>query len=302
MPRLILAALLFAWPVAFPVPEASPTPTPAPSPAAEATAATSAATPAPSATPAAAETPITTPEEGTAGAVAPAPAGLEITWFGQSCFLMRTPGKTAVLMDPVAFGIGFTPPTVRADLVTISHEHPDHDNVKMVEVAGSAAGGAEVIHGVTRTGWNDVDESVGDVHVTSVRSFHDTVKGAKYGRNAIFVFDVEGRRVVHLGDLGTPLDAAQIKAIGKVDVLMVPVGGTYTLDAAGANQVIAALHPRAVVFPMHYKTGKLKIRELADLTAFLAGKTNVYKAGSHYVVPQPGAAVTEPTIVLLEAE
>ncbi len=257
---------------------------------------------APVRSPVAAATAVTTPETGTAGSTVQAPAGLEITWHGQSCFMMRTPGKTTVLMDPVAYEIGYKPPTVKADLVTISHEHPDHNNLKMVEVAGAAAGGAEILRGLTKDGWAEVDESVGDVHVTTVRSFHDDQQGKKFGRNAIFVFDVAGRRIVHLGDLGTPLDADQIKALGAVDVLMIPVGGHYTIDAAGANKVVAALKPRTVVFPMHYKTPQLKIRELVGAAEFLAGKKHVVTIdGNTYVIPDGKGATDEPAIVILKA-
>src|SRR5688500_6999171 len=99
---------------------------------------------------------------------------IEITWHGQSYFVMKTPGGTTVLIDPVAFEIGYKPPTIKADLVTISHEHPDHANLKMVEVVGVDAGGASVIRGLTpKRDWAVVDESVGDVHVTTVPTFHD---------------------------------------------------------------------------------------------------------------------------------
>lgn len=249
---------------------------------------------------------VTTPEAGTAGSTVPAPNGLEITWHGQSCFMMRTPAGTTVLMDPVAYEIGYKPPTVKADLVTISHEHPDHNNLKMVEVSGAAAGGAEVVRGLdAKGGWAEVDLSVGDVHVTTVKSFHDEVKGKKYGKNAVFVFDVAGRRVAHLGDLGQQLDAEQITALGKIDVLMIPIGGHYTVDGAGAKKIIAAVKPRYVIFPMHYKTPSLKIKELAGPETFLEGRTNVVRVdGNTYTVADTkgGAQPTEPVIVLLKAE
>jgi L-ascorbate metabolism protein UlaG (beta-lactamase superfamily) len=239
-------------------------------------------------------------------AATPTPGNaLEITWYGQSCFLMRTPARTTVLMDPVAYGIGYNPPTIKADVVTISHEHPDHNNVKMVEVVGSAAGGAEVIRGLTREGWSEVDESVGDVHITSLHTFHDDQQGKKYGRNTIFVFDVAGRRLVHLGDLGAALTPEQITALGQVDVLMIPVGGTYTIDASAANKVIAAIKPRYVVFPMHYKTAQLKIRELAAATEFLAGKTSVlHLDGNSFTVADTAGAPppTEPVVITLKAD
>lgn len=221
--------------------------------------------------------PVVTPDKASAGSTAPAPKGVEITWHGQSCFVMRTPGGTTVLMDPVAYEIGYKPPTVKADLVTISHEHPDHNNLKMVEIAGVAAGGANVVRGLTKKGdWAKVDQSVGDVRVTTVETFHDEVQGKKRGKNAAFVFDVTlprgKRRIVHLGDLGQQLDEKQLAALGKVDVLLVPVGGHYTIDAAGADKVIDAIGPRFVVVPMHYKTSQLAIKELAPADAFLKGK------------------------------
>lgn len=221
---------------------------------------------------------VATPEKGTAGSTAPAPVGLDITWHGQSCFVMRTPGGTTVLMDPVAYEIGYKPPTVKADVVTISHEHPDHNNLEMVEIAGSAAGGANVIRGLTEKGdWADVSQSVGDVSIRTVKTFHDDSQGKKFGKNAAFVFDTTlarggKRRVVHLGDLGQQLDAKQIEEIKPVDVLLVPVGGHYTIDGKGADKVIEALKPRFVVIPMHYKTPSLTVKELGPADPFLEGK------------------------------
>ena len=249
--------------------------------------------------------PVTTAPAGTAGSTVPAPNGLEITWHGQSCFMMRTPAGTTVLMDPVAYEIGYAPPTVKADLVTISHEHPDHNNLKMVEVVGTQAGGANVVRGLNAKGdWEKVDQSVGDVHVTTVASFHDGQQGKKFGKNAIFVFEVAGRRVVHLGDLGTTLDAKQIAALGTVDVLMVPIGGHYTIDATAANDVIAAVKPRYVIFPMHYRTEQLKIKELKGADVFLHGRKNVVRAESNQftVAPTGSQPPGEPIIVVLKAK
>lgn len=223
--------------------------------------------------------PVTTPDKGTAGSTAPLPIGLDITWHGQSCFVMRTPGGTTVLMDPVAYEIGYKPPTVKADVVTISHEHPDHNNLKMVEIAGSAAGGANVIRGLTDKGdWADVgNPSVGDVSISAVKTYHDDQQGKKFGKNAAFVFDINlprggKRRVVHLGDLGQQLDEKQLQALKPVDVLLVPVGGHYTIDGKGADKVVDAIAPRFVVMPMHYKTPSLTVKELGPVDPFLEGK------------------------------
>lgn len=261
----------------------------------------------PAPTPTPAPTAVTTPETGAAGSTVPAPRGIEVTWHGQSCFLMRTPGGTTVLMDPVAFEIGYRPPTVRADLVTISHEHPDHNNLKMVEVAGVAAGGATVLHGLDeKRDWAEIDASVGDVRVFTVPSFHDEVQGKKRGKNAIFVFDVAGARLVHLGDLGHLLTKDQLAKLGTVDVLMVPIGGHYTIDAAAATRVVEQVKPRFVIFPMHYKTDALKIEELAGPEAFLEGRKNVVRVdGSTFTLETPASGAKppeQPVIVLLKAD
>jgi L-ascorbate metabolism protein UlaG (beta-lactamase superfamily) len=244
---------------------------------------------------------VSTPQPGTAGSTSPAPRGIELSWLGQSCFLIRTPAGTTVVTDPVAQGMGFHPPTVKADLVTISHAHPDHDNVALVEVAGAAAGGAEVVRGLTKTGdFASVDESVGDVHVSDVPSFHDDQQGARYGKNAIFVFDVGGRRIVHLGDLGTTLDKDQLAAIGAVDVLMVPVGGYDTITSREAQGVVDQLHPRFAVIPMHYRTPQSRARELDTADAFLAGQKNVVHADV-WTLPSGAAQPAAPAIVVLKA-
>ena len=192
-----------------------------------------------------------------------AAAGLR--WFGQSMFLLTSPGGTRVLLDP--FGeIGYTMPApLNTDVATITHEHPDHNN-------GALGGtGATVLRGLTADGWTDIDESVGDVRIRTVRAYHDDQQGAVLGRNAIFVYDVAGLRIVHLGDLGHQLDDAQRAAIGGVDVLMVPVGGSFSIGHEGASAVTAALAPK-MVFPMHYKTDKMpRLAESAD--AFLQDKT-----------------------------
>jgi L-ascorbate metabolism protein UlaG (beta-lactamase superfamily) len=189
---------------------------------------------------------------------------LGLRWFGQSMFLMTSPGGTTLALDPFN-GIGYTlPPPLDADLTTVTHEHTDHNN--------GALGGSNVIRGLTADGWNDVDQTTGDVRVRSIRSYHDATEGKDRGRNAIFVYEAGGVRIVHLGDLGHQLDDGHVAAIGgPVDVLMVPVGGVFTIDAAGATDVVARLSPK-LVFPMHYKTPKLNT-PLQTADGFLQGKT-----------------------------
>jgi L-ascorbate metabolism protein UlaG (beta-lactamase superfamily) len=208
-------------------------------------------------TPAPSGAPPQTPAAGTDnGAVG-------LRWFGQSMFLMTSPAGTTLALDPFN-DIGYAlPAPLNADLTTITHEHTDHNNGPL--------GGANVVRGLTADGWNDVDQTLGDVRVHSIRSYHDSTRGSQRGRNTIFVYETGGLRIVHLGDLGHQLEDSHVASIGgPVDVLMVPVGGVFTIDAAGATDVVTRLSPK-VVFPMHYKTPKLNT-PLQTADAFLEGK------------------------------
>ena len=133
-------------------------------------------------------------------------------------------------MDPIPKGIGYElPQGCKADIVTISHEHPDHNNVGFV-----TGNKPRVIRGLTadKKGWTRVDEKVKDVSIRSVGVYHDDERGAERGLDTVFIFEAGGVRIAHLGDLGHVLTDEQLAAIGAVDVLLVPVGGTFTIDGA----------------------------------------------------------------------
>ena len=220
-----------------------------------------------------------TAEEG-AGAVG-------LTWWGHAMFVVTTPEGTSILLDPYG-DIGYRVPAadeLSVDVVTLSHEHPDHNNVAL-------GGDATVLRGITADGWAEIDKQLGgsDVRIRTVSAFHDDSEGSERGRNA--VFETGGLRIVHLGDLGQPLTQEQIDAIGSVDVLLVPTGGVFTIDAAGATEVVGQLAPR-IAIPMHYKTEALTFAlELGD--AFLEGR-QVEQVGSAVELtpndlPAPGSA------------
>ena len=198
---------------------------------------------------------------------APSAAGVELTWWGHSMFLLVAADGTRVLTDPYG-EVGYRVPEpgeLAADVVTASHEHGDHNNVAL-------GGGAEIYRGLTADAWAAIDErpSAG-LRITNVATFHDDSEGSERGRNAIFVYETGGLRIVHLGDFGQAmLTQEQIDAIGQVDVLLVPAGGVFTIDAVGATAVVAQLAPR-ITIPMHYKTEALTIG-LDPVDAFLAGK------------------------------
>lgn len=166
---------------------------------------------------------------------------MRIEWLGHACFLITSGGGTRIVTDPFNEEVGYPLPRVEADIVTVSHQHFDHNAVAVV------GGRPRVVEGPG-------DHRPEGVSVRGVSTFHDQEEGRKRGTNTVFVITVDGLNVCHLGDLGHLLSPEQVRLIGPVDVLLVPVGGTYTIDAAEAAETVTALRPR-VVIPMHYKTG-----------------------------------------------
>ena len=181
-----------------------------------------------------------------------------VRWLGHSCFLLKGEGGLVILMDPFyEQAVGYVMPGIQANIVTISHDHDDHNNV---QAAGEYA---DVIIGPGEFISHEMD-------LFGIKSYHDSERGRLRGENTIFCFELDGVRVCHLGDLGQKLSRAQIREIGQVDLLFVPVGGGYTIDASGADKAIEALHP-AIIVPMHYQTAALNF-PLEPVDAFLKGK------------------------------
>jgi L-ascorbate metabolism protein UlaG (beta-lactamase superfamily) len=171
-------------------------------------------------------------------------------WFGQGCFLIETSQNTQIITDPMAMGGYKIPEDIKPDIVTVSHENFDHNQVDAV------SGKPTVLRGLTSggSGFAEIDQKVKDVRVYTVSSYHDKSQGSQRGKNAVFVFEFDGIKVAHLGDLGDALSPASVKKIGPVDVVMIPVGGTYTIFGKEADHVISQLNPKLIVFPMHFKT------------------------------------------------
>ena len=169
---------------------------------------------------------------------------MKLRWLGHSCFLLTSRNGTRILTDPFNAMVGYRLPEVEADVVTTSHDHGDHNHVKAVK------GRFTHLNAPGRF-------SVRDVEIRGVSTFHDDAGGLKRGKNVVFRFDVDGVGVCHLGDLGHPLTAKQLEEIGPVDVLLVPVGGKFTVDYQGAAGVVKQLKPK-VVIPMHYRTKRLQ--------------------------------------------
>jgi L-ascorbate metabolism protein UlaG (beta-lactamase superfamily) len=197
---------------------------------------------------------------------------MTITYHGHSCFKLK--GKIgSVVTDPYDNYVGFSLPSLSADMVTVSHQHNDHNHIS--RVSGTARREKPFI--VDHLG----EYEVGGISVFGVKSFHDEAEGKERGDNAIFTIVVDGVRVCHLGDLGHELSETQLNEIGSVDVLLVPVGGQVTINAKQAVAVTRAIDPYFVI-PMHYRTSEHnseKFGELGTLEDFLK------ELGAEGVVP-----------------
>ena len=191
------------------------------------------------------------------------------------------------------------PRTVAADFVTVSHNHFDHNQVD------SLAGNPPILWGKTRAEEDDskqqfipVDTTIKGVRVYNVCSFHhDTASSLT--TNAIFVYEFDNLRVVHLGDLGMTLDSSQLARIGRVDVLMIPVGGKYTIMGAKADSVVAQLKPTRAIIPMHFKT-RVADFLLASAEDFVKGRTDVERIEGNEYTLRIDAPPSAPKYVVFE--
>lgn len=163
----------------------------------------------------------------------------EIKWFGHACFRLRSRDAT-IITDPVPRSLGYRVERQRADIVTISHDHPGHTALDVLNSTPKLVNGPG-------------EYEMNDVFITGIRTYHDDKRGAERGRNTAYVFELEDLVVCHLGDLGHTLSEAQAESLSAVDVLIVPVGGGTVLDAARAVEVVAQLEPK-VIIPMQYRT------------------------------------------------
>lgn len=192
---------------------------------------------------------------------------MDVKWLGHSCFLITSEKGLRVITDPysVSGGIHYDPIKETADIVVVSHDHFDHNAVSAVP------GKPEVVRG------NGI-RAVRGVQFRGVATYHDASHGKQRGANTVFCFTLDDIRLCHLGDLGHLLNQAQINEIGAVDILFVPTGGFYTIDAAGASTVCDQLRPK-VIIPMHFRTAKCDF-PIGGVEDFVRGKKNVNKMDS----------------------
>lgn len=181
---------------------------------------------------------------------------MTITWYGHSCFkILNSGGQLTIIIDPFKKGLGLNPPRSAADIVLVTHNHPNHNNIQTI------AGQPFVIN-------SPGEYEIKGVKIIGLSGFHDNKLGQEKGKNTIYLIEIDKIQLCHLGDLGQEnLTDEQIEAIGSVDVLMLPVGGADALGAKEALKVSEQLEPK-IIIPMHYKLPGLKVN-LAGLDNFL---------------------------------
>jgi len=181
---------------------------------------------------------------------------MTISWYGHSCFkITNQGGHLTIITDPFDKSIGLTPPRGNADIVTISHDHYDHNNVKAI------SGQPFIIKGPG-------EYEIKGIRIVGCSSFHDKKQGQERGLNTIYLIELDRIKICHLGDFGQErLENGQLETIGQVDILIIPIGNTYTIGASEAVKIAEQIEPHLII-PMHYKLPNLKI-DLAGLGEFL---------------------------------
>ncbi|MGE5389965.1 MAG: MBL fold metallo-hydrolase [Deltaproteobacteria bacterium] len=186
---------------------------------------------------------------------------MKITWLGHASFLIES-GDLCIVTDPFAKRVGYPIYAGKADIATVSHDHYDHNAVELLQ------GQPQVV--------NQPGEFVIDgVQINGLDTWHDKKQGKERGRNILFKIETEGISILHLGDLGHVLSPEMASRLGKIDVLMIPVGGRYTVDAGEAFSIVELLKPR-IIIPMHFQTPPCTIT-LAPVEGFIMKFDRVVK-------------------------
>jgi len=204
---------------------------------------------------------------------------MEITWLGHSCFRLK--GKQAtVITDPYSPEVGYSLGKPQAQIVTVSHAHDDHSYV-------------EGVSGYRKVVSSPGEYEISDVLIIGIPTFHDNEGGQKRGKNIVYLIDIDEISICHLGDLGHVLTTEQVEEIDDVDVLLIPVGGVFTIDAPLAAAVVRQLEPK-IVIPMHYQTEGLawKLTKLDPVERFLK------ETGAGDVQPQAKLSVAKSNLPL----
>jgi len=243
-----------------------------------------------------------------------------VRWWGQAMVSIETHWNLRVVIDPYGEKIGYENPRVTGDLVLVTHEHDDHNNVELI------GGEPIVLRGLDESGnvrtidyyldqppnvekiqWVAANESSyvrkEAIRISSIPAWHDDTEGSQRGANTLFLIEVDGIRIVHCGDLGQPrLTAEQLATMGTVDVLLIPVGGVYTVDGKQAAEIVQQVNPRIVV-PIHYKTPNL-VYDLQGVQGFLAALSDDCQverlSGNTLAISVADRGIARPKVVVLD--
>ena len=199
---------------------------------------------------------------------------VEIRWLGHSCFVLKGKEKT-VLTDPYCPELGYSLGEPEADIVTVSHFHPGHSYIEGIANSPKQVKGPG-------------EYEIGTIFITGLASYHDKEKGETRGKNTIYLIEMEGLTLCHLGDLGHPLTPSLVEELGNCDVLFLPVGEVSTISIDEAAEIVKQLTPH-IVIPMHYKTDVLT-RNLESADEFLS------KMGIHEIEPKAKLSVTKASL------
>jgi len=210
---------------------------------------------------------------------------MEIKYLGHASFIITSDEGIKIITDPYVTGGALSYGEIKesADIVTVSHDHADHNNAAAVQGNPQVVGGTAKVKGIEFKG---------------IPCYHDDAGGRLRGKNTILCFEVDGIRVCHLGDLGHQLSEGQVAELGEIDILLIPVGGFYTIDAKLAGQLCDRLKPK-VVIPMHYKTAKCAF-PIAGVDEFLRGKKEVSRLDASQVEFKPAELPPSTQIIVLK--
>ena len=211
---------------------------------------------------------------------------MKIRWLGHSSFLITAADGTRIITDPYGVypDLHYAQIEETADIVVVSHKHSDHFGAKV-------KGNPKMVTGGGR-------KKVGNIEFNGLDTYHDTSSGSQRGVNTVFCFTVDEVKLCHLGDLGHLLSGPEIAELGQVDVLMIPVGGFYTIDAAAASKICNQLKPK-VIIPMHYSNDKCAF-PISGVDDFLKGKAGVKRLNTSDLELKAGQLPQATEIIVLK--
>ncbi len=215
---------------------------------------------------------------------------MKIKWYGHAAFLVTTDRGIKIILDPYESGayggqLAYGKIKDQADIALTSHDHADHNDTK------SLPGSPQVVKGIGL-------KNIKGITIKGISTYHDPSKGSERGTNTIFNLQVDSVQVCHLGDLGHVLSEEELSEIGPVDILLIPVGGYFTIDAEEATRVVDQVKPK-VVIPMHFKTEKVGF-PIAPVEDFIKGKPSLKRSKTSEVTFDKASLPQKTEIVVLE--